>query len=63
MVNNKFIVIVLLVVFDLSPQGVAEVLRFVAKLRVKGSFLLGYFLQKVGYFLHFSPFRGVFRGG
>ncbi len=54
---------VLPVVFDLSPHGVAEVFRFVAKLRVKGSFLLGYFLQKVGYFLHFSSFGAFFRGG
>ena len=59
MFNN----IILLVVSDLSPHGVGIALGSVANIAITIDCRVGYFLQKIGYFLHFRPFWAFLGGG
>ena len=54
-----FIVVCRLFAFDLSPHGVGMALGSVANIGKINCCGVGYFLQKIGYFLHFCPFSGV----
>ncbi len=62
MVIKMFIVVYRLFAFDLSPHGVALASGYVANIAITNDCGVGYFLQKIGYFLHFRLFPGVFRG-
>ena len=57
-----FVVIIFLVVSDLSPHGVKIALGSVANIGITIGCGVGYFLQKIGYFLHFRPFWAFFPG-
>ena len=61
-VIKMFIVVCRLFAFDLSPHGVGMALGSVANIGKINCCGVGYFLQKIGYFLHFCPFPGVFGG-
>ena len=61
-VSKMFVVIIFLVVSDLSPHSVGIALGSVANIAITIDCRVGYFLQKIGYFLHFRPFRAFFGG-
>jgi len=52
----------LIVKIRFKSAGIAFALGSVANIAITIGCRVGYFLQKIGYFLHFRPFRAFFSG-